>query len=118
MPQLSGIKIMVSKDLVSGGKYQIIAIDDFKSPKGDLGLKVQLVSMDKSDKTDYSTILWKRPQIGIKSKLGAFINALAEYNEETGEITKVNTDTWVGICILAKRWNDKDREIEVISEKD
>lgn len=106
---------MQSVEPEENGEYQILDVSDFKSPKGDKGIRVKLASLDINDKKDYSTILWVREEIGTKSKLGAFLVALAEL-DENGQPTKTNTDGWNGTKIHFIRWTDKKREIEVIED--
>lgn len=115
MPQIN-TKLINTHEPIEDGEYQILNVDNFTSPKGDKGLKVTMASLDKSDKKDYSTILWVRPDTGLRSKLGAFIKALSEIDEETGQPTITNTDHWLGQKISFVIWEDKKREIRVLPD--
>jgi len=50
-------------------------------------------------------MLWIRPVVGSKSKLGSFIAELGD-----------DTDNWVGKKIKIKRWRSRWREIEVLAD--
>jgi hypothetical protein len=114
LPKLN-TKILQQHEPEEGMEYTIIDVSDFVSPKGDKAFKVILNSFDKEDKTEYATILWKRDQIGAKSKLGAFIIALAKINENGQPVQNSNTDEWLNVNIRFIHWSDKNREIKVIA---
>lgn len=114
MPQLN-TNLVVANDIEKDGEYKILDVADFKSPKGDKGLKVTMNSLNEKDKKVYSTILWTRENAGINSKLGAFIIALAEVNLETGKVVSNNTDDWIGAQIRVIEWEERKRKIEVIA---
>jgi len=61
--------------------------------------------MDKNDDKNYSLTLWLTDTASSTSKLGSFITAF----------DSINTDTWLEKVIKIIKWQDKDREIEVLS---
>ncbi len=63
---------------------------------------VRVVGKDENG-VEYGEVLWVRPTIGAKSKLGAFVTELGK-----------NLNEWVGKTITITRWRQKDREIQVI----
>ena len=61
--------------------------------------------MDKNDNKSYSLTLWLTDTASSTSKLGSFVTAF----------DSVNTDDWLEKVIKIVKWQDKDREIEVLS---
>lgn len=110
-------KLINQMEPQENSEYKIIDVSQFVSPKGDKGLKVILNSTYKTDKKEYATILWTHESAGIKSKIGAFIVAL-EKLDETGQPEKtIDTNAWLGTTIRIVRWQNSDREIEVVDSE-
>ena len=94
---------------------QILSAEQLKTPqRGFEGIRVRakayncaihtLTEEDKEkskDGADHSEMLWTRPEVGVTSKLGAFMSELGD-----------DTDAWIGKWIKVTKWAVKDREIE------
>lgn len=106
--------IIVEKDLIEKQKYKIVDVEEFESPKEkQKGIKVKCASLNTEDKSKYSCILWKREQVGVNSKLGAFIVALSEIDNE-GVPIQTDLKKWIGRTFLVVSWKEKQREISAI----
>lgn len=108
------ISTEISSDIQEKADYKIIQCSDFVSPDKQKGIKVLFESLNKKDKTPYSTILWTRDNVGITSKLGAFVNALTPRDED-GNFKEMNTDDWIGRHIRVISWKSKQREIQALN---
>jgi len=59
------------------------------------------------------TMLWERPVVGKKSKLGAFYSAFrSEYGNDY-----TNTDLWKGHRFEVISWIERNREIKLLPKK-
>jgi hypothetical protein len=94
---------------------QILSAEQLKTPqRGFEGIRVRAKAFNcaihalsaddlknSKDQADHSEMLWTRPEVGVTSKLGAFISELGD-----------DTDVWIGKWIKVTKWAVKDREIE------
>ena len=111
MPKIAlKTNVIIEKDLVENAKYKIVGVEEFVSPENQKGIKVKCKSLNENDKDKYATILWVRDNVGINSKLGAFIVALSEIDND-GKPIVTDAQTWVNRDIIVKSWKDKEREI-------
>lgn len=115
MPQIKA-QLINEKDIEAGKDYVIIEVADFISPKNDKGYKVTLNSTDPKDKQVYSCILWVRPKVGLNSKLGAFICAMSDFNEDGELVPNYDTDTWLNRTIHVEKWADKSRKVSALED--
>lgn len=67
------------------------------------------------DDSKYATMLWKREQAGVSSKLGSFMSAFLDFYGD--EDTAFDTDNWIGCTVRIVKWAPKQREVEVIEGK-
>jgi len=100
-----------------GENYKVISVEEIKTAvQGFTGLRVKL-EPDKrkaNDENEYTSMIWMREEAGIKSKLGAFIAAFADfYNGD--EEKAINTDNWLGHVIRVVNWEPRARELRVLS---
>jgi len=83
--------------------YRIISVSQFTSELRNFpGLRVEL---DGGVNDHIVVTPWLRETVGRKSKIGAFILALGN-----------DTDQWIGKVIIFRRWESRNREIEVVKE--
>jgi len=83
----------------SGKEYKITKVEQ---GKGQYGEYIR-VTLEDSDKKQYSTALWIKDTVSAKSKAGAFAIALG-----------TNPETWEGKTIKIISWTAKNREIQAI----
>lgn len=102
------LKTKLKKEPQEGKEYKIVSVAQQKVGEFE-GLQVVMKSIDETDKSEYTTMLWTRESAGLMSKLGAFIEAFSVYLEKDAE----ETDNWVGHIIGFLQWQPKRREIEV-----
>lgn len=98
-----------------GQAYKILAIDEIKTAvQGFNGYRVKLEPLRRKegDENEYATMLWKREEAGISSKLGSVMAGFLEHYGD--EDVAFNTDAWIGSTILFKKWRERDRAIEVV----
>ena len=68
-----------------------------------IGATGVIVAITRDDGEVFSESLWWRPFVGIRSKLGAFANALgADYSK------------WKGKRVRITKWSPGDRKVEVV----
>lgn len=105
--------VIIEKDLVEKAKYEVVGVESFTSPQNQTGIKVKCKSINPEDKTKYATILWQRDNVGVLSKLGAFVVGLSEIDNEGNPIQKDAKD-WIGRKFVVVSWAEKNRQIQSI----
>lgn len=108
-----GTQIIVEKDLVEKQKYEVVGVEEFVSPQQQKGIKVKAKSLTSSDTSKYACILWVRDNVGINSKLGAFVVGLGEIDNE-GNPIQTDAKAWIGRKFLVVSWAEKNRQIQAI----
>jgi len=91
-----------------GKEYVIESVEKVEVKSGNKtydALEVIMNPLDKNDDKSYSVTLWLTDTASSTSKLGSFISAF-DSND---------TDTWLAKVIKIVKWQNKDREIEVLS---
>jgi len=84
-----------------GKTYTITASEVFQSQvRGFPGIRV---AMKDSEGNEVVEVLWRRPVVGPRSKLGSFIEVLGK-----------NPATWTGKKIKFTKWAERDRKIELV----
>ena len=87
-------------EIIVGKIYKILSEETVKTPlQGYDGIRVKLEDVPTGEL--YGTMLWVRPEVGKRSKLGTFMDVLG-----------YDTVKWVGKTIEVVSWSDKDREIK------
>lgn len=87
-------------EIIVGKTYKILSEETVKTPlQGYDGIRVTVEDIPTGEL--YGTMLWMRPVVGKRSKLGTFIDVLGK-----------NTKKWVGRTIEIVSWSDKNREIK------
>lgn len=102
------LKTKLKKEPQEGQEYKIVAVAQQKIGEFE-GLQVTMKSINETDKSEYTTMLWTRESAGLMSKLGAFLEAFSMFLEKGAE----ETDNWIGHTIGFLQWQPKRREIEV-----
>ena len=100
---------------IAGQAYKVLAIDEVKTAvSGFNGYRVKLepTRRKEEDEKEYASMLWKREEAGISSKLGSFMAAFLEHYGD--EDVAFDTDSWIGSTTLIKKWEPRDRAIEVV----
>jgi len=102
MPKIEGELVLPGDEAIEEGKtYKILEVQEFTSQlQGFAGYRV-ILDAGKNDKL--SIPLWKRSQIGRKSKLGAFVSVLGS-----------NTDDWIDKTVRFITWQPRRRQIELV----
>lgn len=89
-------------DVVEGVAYEIINVEDVDTEvQGYKGIRVSLLT---EKAIEGNVMLWKRKVTGTGSKLGVFITVLGN-----------NTDKWMHKWVKMVSWQDRKRELEVVS---
>jgi len=86
--------------LVEGETYKIVAAEKFDSAEYGTGLRV---TFEDKQKKQYGEVLWVKPSVGSKSKLGAFIATMTH-----------NTDSWIGQYVYVESWKPRARKIKTV----
>jgi hypothetical protein len=114
-----------------GEIYQIIHVDT-KVQKGFNGVNIVFVPKkltDENKKIQYCVTAWlgQNDTVGSRSKLGAFISAFTDYFETTEDSKGMplssddalklaqDTDKWESHFVKIIAWENKNREIKVVS---
>jgi len=104
MPKIEG-KLAENKPFFVGLVGEIVAAEIVKTAvSGYNGVRCRV--KDDADGQEYGEMLWIRPEMGTKSKLGAFMAVLGS-----------ETDNWLHKRVRILRWADKDRDIEEVPKK-
>jgi len=104
MPKITDVKLAERRPFYEGLEGNITKAEIVKTAvHGWDGVRVVLQD---DNGVEYSEVLWKRNEVGPKSKLGAFILELGD-----------NTDDWVGKRIKILVWKEKAREIVQVVPK-
>ena len=75
-------------------------------------VKLEPTKRKKEDDKEYATMLWKREEAGVASKLGSFMAAFLDYYGD--EDIAFDTDNWIDCIIRIVKWAPRDRAVEVI----
>lgn len=103
MPKITA-NLATNKPFFAGLVGEIIAAEEIKTAvQGYNGIRCKI----KSDEgEEYAEMLWIRGEIGIKSKLGAFMTTLGS-----------DTDLWLHKKVRILKWEAKDRDLEEVPSK-
>lgn len=114
MVQLKGrAELAKAVEPEEGKSYTIVGVEEVKTAvQGFNGIRVQLKSSNPKDDKQYATMLWMRETAGIRSKLGAFLDAFTNFLGD--EDDALNTDNWLDHEIRIITWKPRAREIAVI----
>jgi len=86
-------------EFIVGKTYKIITAESIKTPQqGYEGIEV--VAEDVPTGVMHGTMVWLRPKVGTKSKLGTFMNVLGD-----------DYAKWIGKLFHVVSWAEKNREI-------
>jgi len=100
---MTEITVTVAEELdeiIVGKTYKILNEEVVKTPlQGYDGIRITMEDIPTGKV--YGTMLWLRPVVGRRSKLGTFMDVLGK-----------NTGKWVGKTIEVVSWSDKNREIK------
>jgi len=104
MPKITDVKLAERRPFYEGLEGVIVQAEEVKTLiRGYNGIRVTI----KDDNgVEYSEMLWKRPEVGTRSKLGAFMTELGD-----------DTDEWIGKRIKILVWKEKAREIAQVVPK-
>jgi len=96
------------------GTYKVMSTDEVKTAVQSFnGVRVKLQSQKKGEEDiEYATMLWMREVAGVKSKLGAFLDAFTEFLDDEDEA--LDTKNWIGHIIRIVSWKQKAREVKVV----
>ena len=109
-----GVELAEATEPLEGQTYEIVKTEEVKTAvQGYNGIRVVMKNTNKSDETEYATMLWTRERAGVNSKLGAFIAAFKDFFGD--EDDAYETNNWVGHTIRFISWQPRKREIRVIS---
>ena len=87
-------------EIIVGKMYKILSEEIVKTPlQGYDGIRVKVEDIPTGEL--YGTMLWLRPEVGKRSKLGTFMDVLGN-----------DAAKWVGKTIKVVSWSDKNREIK------
>jgi len=103
---------------VEGQAYVVEAIEAVKTSVQGFDayrVKLQPKNRKQGDDKKYATMLWKREQAGINSKLGSFLAAYLDFYGD--EDVAFDTDNWIGTTILIQSWKPKARTVQVAMGK-
>lgn len=106
-------------------KYKIVNVSD-TTQKGFKGVTIEFkptVETEKTAKVKYQVTAWlgQNDNVGTRSKLGSFIQAFADFFNDTAKSTQEalsqaqDTDNWKGHTVKFIEWKNKNREIKVLS---
>ena len=97
-----GTEVREQVDMLELGKvYEIVNVETVETEVRFLkGVRVEMLT---AKAEEGSLMLWKRPVVGPKSKLGAFIIVLGS-----------NTDKWLHKWIKFLHWGKQDNLIELV----
>jgi len=101
-----------------GHTYFVTEVEETKTAvQGFSGYRVGLEPTKRKADDDgkYATMLWKREQAGITSKLGSFMAAFLDFYGD--EDKAFDTDNWIGCTVRIVKWAPKQREVEVTEGK-
>ena len=83
---------------------EIIATEEVKTQvQGYTGIRCRVKTLEGEE---YGEMLWERPEVGVKSKIGAFMSVFG-----------TETDLWLHKWVRILKWEQKDREIEETTAK-
>ena len=100
---------------IEGQAYKVLEISEVTTAvSGFKGYRVKLEPLRRKEDDDkeYASMLWKREEAGISSKLGSFMAAFLEHYGD--EDVAFDTDSWIGATVLFKKWEPRNRAIEVV----
>jgi len=114
MPKLKA-QLAKGVEPVEGTAYKVTDVKLVKTAvQGFNGYRVSMepTRRPKDDDNEYATMLWAREEAGQSSKLGSFMAAfLSHYGDED---LAFDTDNWVGATVLIRKWQPKNRAVEVV----
>lgn len=94
-----------------GETYTITGTEEVKTQVQGFNAIRVLLHSEKKPEEEYAAMLWMRETAGLKSKLGAFLDA---FTKALGEDEALDTSNWKDHEIRIISWKPKNREIAVI----
>jgi len=105
-------KLAEAEELEVGKTYEIVEVQPVTTDiRGFRGFR--LIAKDTKTNKTKTTMLWERPIVGTKSKLGAFYKA---FKDELGN-DYTDTTKWTGRQFTVLNWVERNREIKLVGKK-